>query len=576
MSKRRRRSLKKRRRHASTSGRTSRSRTLAGASATVGATLAMAGTAQATDFTVDNLGDTTGGACTAAANDCSLREAIENANLDSVADNILFDSSLSGMITLTSDELYVTGPTDIQGPGAGTLTVSGNDDYGIFRIVTAPGDPVTISGLTMTDGSTGITCGGAVFSAAAGADLTISDAVVSNSNAGNVGGICSLGPSLTVERSTVSGNAATDSSSGGGGIYARYQLYIVDSTISGNTAEFGGGVYPRYSGGTSPNDYHRGPHTIRNSTIVGNTATRNGGGVYFYGAVYEADRLTIESSTIAGNNALGSASGPGGYGGGVRSADFGYGYLGAVLDNTIVAGNTAANGDPDVSGDLLDASFSLIQDPGSAGITEGVTDSNIYAVDPLLAPLADNGGPTQTQALAFNTSPALDKGMAGALSTDQRGETRPFDLPTIPNSSAAGADGSDIGAVEMQSLPPDPPAGPAATLPFTPATVAPKCKGRRATVFARPGLARTLTGTNKRDVIVGTKRKDTIRAKGGNDLVCAKAGRDFVKGGGGKDKLYGQRGKDNLLGGAGKDLLSGGGKNDTCVGGAGRDAEKSC
>jgi hypothetical protein len=89
-----------------------------------------------------------------------------------------------------------------------------------------------------------------------------------------------------------------------------------------------------------------------------------------------------------------------------------------------------------------------------------------------------------------------------------------------------------------------------------------KCKGKTATIFPRPGLARTFYGTTGKDVIVGTSRRDTIRARGGNDLVCAKGGRDTVRGGGGKDKLYGQGGKDKLIGGGG---------NDTCVGAGGND-----
>jgi RTX calcium-binding nonapeptide repeat (4 copies) len=126
--------------------------------------------------------------------------------------------------------------------------------------------------------------------------------------------------------------------------------------------------------------------------------------------------------------------------------------------------------------------------------------------------------------------------------------------------------GGPIGAFQVQTFPAPPP----------PTVANPKCKGKTATIFARPGLARTLSGTNGRDVIVGTNGKDTIKAKGGNDTVCGKGGKDTLKGGGGKDKLYGQGGKDNLLGQGGKDLLSGGGKNDTCVGGAGKDTEKRC
>jgi Ca2+-binding RTX toxin-like protein len=104
-----------------------------------------------------------------------------------------------------------------------------------------------------------------------------------------------------------------------------------------------------------------------------------------------------------------------------------------------------------------------------------------------------------------------------------------------------------------------------------------KCKGKKATIAARPGLlGRRFKGTPSRDVIVGTSKKDKISAGKGKDLVCAGNGNDTVQGGAGKDKLYGEGGRDKLLGQGGPDLLSGGGKRDTCVGGPGKDIEKSC
>ena len=71
-------------------------------------------------------------------------------------------------------------------------------------------------------------------------------------------------------------------------------------------------------------------------------------------------------------------------------------------------------------------------------------------IDPLLAPLAANGGAaTPTHALMFG-SPALDKGNCFGCSLDQRLRTRPFDDPnTTP---AASGDNSDIGAFELSTL----------------------------------------------------------------------------------------------------------------------------
>ncbi len=75
----------------------------------------------------------------------------------------------------------------------------------------------------------------------------------------------------------------------------------------------------------------------------------------------------------------------------------------------------------------------------------GVTTHNIYGKDPLLGPLADNGGPTPTHAL-LPGSPAIDHGSSGGLATDQRGLPRIFNFPAYFDA----ADGSDIGTYELQ------------------------------------------------------------------------------------------------------------------------------
>ena len=118
-----------------------------------------------------------------------------------------------------------------------------------------------------------------------------------------------------------------------------------------------------------------------------------------------------------------------------------------ALHNSIVANNSAASG-PDLGGAFASA-FSLVRSTAGSTFTETVPGSNVIGQDPLLGPLESNGGPTQTMK-PIGTSPAVDKGAAFGLSTDERGAPRPFVFPTIPNSTAAGADGSDIGAFELQ------------------------------------------------------------------------------------------------------------------------------
>ena len=86
----------------------------------------------------------------------SLRQAIFNANANPADDDIIqFASTATGMITLTSGELSITGPVDLQGPGAGILTVSGGDESRVFSVSAN----AIISKLTITEGSA-ITGGG--------------------------------------------------------------------------------------------------------------------------------------------------------------------------------------------------------------------------------------------------------------------------------------------------------------------------------------------------------------------------------------------------------------------------------
>src|SRR5207248_2806331 len=168
---------------------------------------------------------------------------------------------------------------------------------------------------------------------------------------------------------------------------------IINSTLSGNSATLGGGVY---------ND---GTLTITNSTISGNTASSLGGGVYLH-----------TPHTMSFNN-------------------------------TIVDGNT--NDDLEGAGADMAGDYNLIG--GTTGITGPLPGTNnIVNPAPGLGALAFNGGPTQTMALQPN-SPAIEAGnntlavdqTAAALTTDQRGTG----FPRIADSADAGTTQTvDIGA----------------------------------------------------------------------------------------------------------------------------------
>ena len=144
------------------------------------------------------------------------------------------------------------------------------------------------------------------------------------------------------------------------------------------------------------------------------------------------------------------------------------------IDSTIVAGNTknaAVLGDTDLDG-AFTGSFDLVQNLGGATLAGS---SNILGQDPQLGPLASNGGLTQTRKPA-QTSPAIDKGSASGLTTDQRGAAfaRTFDVPSIANAG----DGTDIGAVELQAT--EAPQSPAATPPSVQTPPRKKCRKRKA------------------------------------------------------------------------------------------------
>src|SRR5439155_7403324 len=76
-----------------------------------------------------------------------------------------------------------------------------------------------------------------------------------------------------------------------------------------------------------------------------------------------------------------------------------------------------------------------------------VPGSTIIGQDPKLGPLQNNGGPTRTMKPAA-TSPVVDKGTSG-FGNDQRQGTRAVDNPNVANSTAAGANAADMGAVEL-------------------------------------------------------------------------------------------------------------------------------
>lgn len=183
--------------------------------------------------------------------------------------------------------------------------------------------------------------------------------------------------------------------------------------------------------------YAGGALDLINSTVSGNTAGRDYGGVFDRNSGGSTDIVNITSSTIVNNTANGNI---GGYG--VNASDVGQN----SIRNTIVANNTANGGtSPDINGPINSLGYNLFENSTGATIT-GDTTGNITGQDPNLGALRNNGGLTFTHALLVG-SPAIDKGNSFGLTIDQRGASRPLDNPSIPNA----ADGADIGAFEVRS-----------------------------------------------------------------------------------------------------------------------------
>ena len=374
--------------------------------------------AAATTRTVTKTADTDDGVCNA---DCSLREAIDvSASGDQVVFSALFNSPQT--IALVFGGLTIFEGIDVVGPGADLLTIAGSAGTRGITVWSNVGNVmVTLSGMTITGaGFTGIVNLGDVTvedCVVAGNDesgiTNLGDMVINNSTitentggwTGVAGGIVNH-HTLTLTNSTVSNNGADDTSSGAGGIFNDGFLTVVNSTISGNSK----------SGGTD-----------------------NGGGIYHSGTT------TITNSTITNNRATGAGS---------ASGVFKEFFAGAVtVGSTIIAANVNNATKPDV----VESSFGFSSDGfnliGNVGTATGFTSlgdqvgSGAAPLDPLLDPLGDYGGSTQTHRLQVNST-AIDKGYSFGLTTDQRGFTRPFDKSSVPN--VTGGDGSDIGAYELQ------------------------------------------------------------------------------------------------------------------------------
>ena len=409
----------------------------------------------------------------------SLRAAVASA---SGGVTVTFSPSVAGQtITLTTGEIVIGDDVHIDASGAPGVVVSGNGGAsGIFSV--SSGVEATITDLILRGGqameggaihNAGVltlercilsgneaVLGGAIYNDQAG-DVFLMDCRLSD-NLATAGGACYNEGLISIAGSVMDENYAeadggaiwnggdagitssviTDNASSysGGAIGSSGELTITRTTLARNESYENGGGISTFGGSTSLNEstvsenstggfgggiWHAGGFLdIASSTVARNRAIEGtGGGIYSY------EGAEVRRSTVAGNESATE-------GGGIYLDDESQ----LTLQGSIVAGNTAPSGKPDlaevVGGSLVDQGHNLL------GSVSGLISSfSGLVADPQLLPLSIYGGPTPTMPPAPG-SPAINAGGPTGILLDQRGFAR-----------VVGGQ-ADIGSVETGNVAP--------------------------------------------------------------------------------------------------------------------------
>lgn len=366
----------------------------------------------------------------------SLRDAVDNAPS---GDTIDLTQLTCSRITLTTGSILF-GQHDLGfvGPGRGKLSIdaSGSPGSGAFRHL--GGGTLFLSGLTIENGLKYLndvdTRGGCIYS---NGNVTVERSALTNCEALAVFPYAALGGAIYSYGSTylldsritgssansgayatgggvlanggfqsnyaqISGNQAFGENSWGGGVFQRGPALIINSEISGNLAGNWSGV--------ALEDNNGAPAVMLNSTVSGNVAQRKVGGVDAHQPIH------MYSSTVAFNSSTVWNDGNGHYfAAGVDVDDGSSTVYSSILSNNTVPGV----GTP---GDIFDLSGNAL---GIGGADDIIMEFNIGLPastdhgDPGLQPLQDNGGPTRTQRPTSFNAGYGDNILN--LPTDQRG-----------------------------------------------------------------------------------------------------------------------------------------------------------
>lgn len=391
---------------------------------------------------------------------CTLRAAVMETNALAGKDTILLPANAAPYrLTYTGpyNDNARTGDLDIlddlviQGDGAAKTIIDGYSSDRVFHILAGK---VKIAQVKLINGSAlgNFNYGGGV-NVEANAQLTLVKSVIENNQSWQGGGLYNAGKTI-LKRSTIQKNSVfgfgggiANTSTGdlrleavsvaqnsatmdGGGIRNSGALIINASVIHDNTAENGAGIAHVGANNTA----------LVNSTLANNVAQKQGGGIYSVGD------LSLYHVTVANNqiNTVGY-----GKGAGIFQAPTGV----AQIWSTLFDWNTYALNTPpffrigDCEGILSSYDYNFLSSTDNCSVN-GTPTHDIYNTPAYSGFLANNGGPTQTVSLPFD-SPAVDAvdarnciGPNGQLSTDQRGQPRPRD------GNADGKKKCDIGAFE--------------------------------------------------------------------------------------------------------------------------------
>ena len=404
------------------------------------------------------------------ASSIDMLYATVSGNTSAAGGGIVTGGGSIGYATISNNNALATGA--VGGPGGGgihgdnNLTIDHTSITGNTAIVgggyTGGGrfTQSTISNNTATGAGIAQPLGGGLYAPGSGDALTLTDCVVSNNHASAAapgvyslgGGIYEAGP-LVITRTVVQGNQSGNAgggiftnvgtisgstisgntSKGGGGIYAYFSIQIDSSEVSGNTASGGNPAALASAGG----GVYSGNAVLTNVTVSGNSANL-GGGLAFDGLL-DALYVTITANTGATCAGLCPSN--------LYPGDtFTY-----SLINTVIAGNGGGGTDVYGNSSLIGHHNWLGSLDGAVTVAAGTSIGACASLD--IAPLANNGGSTQTHAL-MPTSCLINAGTTTGtvtryynassvtLANDQRGSG----FPRVIGSH------SDIGAFEYQQV----------------------------------------------------------------------------------------------------------------------------